>query len=786
MKQRVGKTLKDVAIQELKSEKRRNVMVIIAVALASFLISFTSMLGISLLQEAKNKVINTYEAVYLNVSEEDIEKLKNISEFEQIGEYYIIGEEKSDAGFVASFFYADNPMFHMARNQVVLSEGQAPESVDEIVVSKDWIEKYEKDAQLGKKIKLDVGNFSGEYIISGILEKSGEGTETFPFFISKDRLKEDKDYNKSAYLAYVHMNNNIEPEQMKEFYNKVAEKNKMKVSFHDNYFRYAEKESFLEQIPIMAAIAGIVLIGSCIVIQSIFQISIMDKIQSFGQLRTIGATKKQLKKIIKSEGRRLGVIGISIGIILGGLSSLILVPNGFEILSYLFTIVVTTVLCYSTLALSMIKPIKVAAKVTPIEASKLIIKDENIKSRKRNGKKLTPLSLGKMNFMRDKKKVFSIVASLSIGGILLLVICSIMLVQDPEQIARRFYPNGDFKIYLKSDRGLLDILKEGNPLNENLKKEVLAIPGVQGIEVGRKTTSYKFRLSDVTSSGLCDLITNENRKLIKQSLVEGSMPEETYGIILMSSMKDSEENLSIGKELEFSLGEKTIPVTIAGFFQASQLSIAQGHGKNGLDAPLLYIPEALAKELLPEIDNFDYSWEIVNNHEDSQNIEKELNRIVKTYPEIAVDTFSEMVDNYKIIYTTTYQMLQILSWLIFLFGIINLVNTTLANQLARKYENSILRAVGLTGKQFYKMIICEGIYYILGSIVTTLVIGIPISIVVSKKIGYITFGREVSYHFPFMYMTGYMVVLCSVVIVLSIWTVKKQQKQSIIDQLRDV
>ena len=69
---------------------------------------------------------------------------------------------------------------------------------------------------------------------------------------------------------------------------------------------------------------------------------------------------------------------------------------------------------------------------------------------------------------------------------------------------------------------------------------------------------------------------------------------------------------------------------------------------------------------------------------------------------------------------------------------------------------------------------------------TTLVIGIPISIVVSKKIGYITFGREVSYHFPFMYMTGYMVVLCSVVIVLSIWTVKKQQKQSIIDQLRDV
>ena len=37
------------------------------------------------------------------------------------------------------------------------------------------------------------------------------------------------------------------------------------------------------------------MIGGYIVIQSIFRISINDKIQSYGQLRTIGATPKQIK-----------------------------------------------------------------------------------------------------------------------------------------------------------------------------------------------------------------------------------------------------------------------------------------------------------------------------------------------------------------------------------------------------------------------------------------------------------------------------------------------------------
>lgn len=62
--------------------------------------------------------------------------------------------------------------------------------------------------------------------------------------------------------------------------------------------------------------SGLVFIGSYTVIKSIFQISIINNIRNYGQLRTIGATQKQVKNVVKREGRFLGFIGILFGIML--------------------------------------------------------------------------------------------------------------------------------------------------------------------------------------------------------------------------------------------------------------------------------------------------------------------------------------------------------------------------------------------------------------------------------------------------------------------------------------
>ena len=64
-----------------------------------------------------------------------------------------------------------------------------------------------------------------------------------------------------------------------------------------------------------------------------------------------------------------------------------------------------------------------------------------------------------------------------------------------------------------------------------------------------------------------------------------------------------------------------------------------------------------------------------------------------------MDTIATHIEYEKMQSSIILGSLQALSWLIFLFGVVNLINTTLSNQMSRKRENSILRSVGLTRKQ---------------------------------------------------------------------------------------
>ena len=123
---------KKLANKSLKSEKRRNLMVVIAVALAAFLICFTGIVSTSLTQMQRNQVVDTYEAVWMGVEENDIETLKGVPEFERVGGYYMLGEELSEQGYHASYVYCDAQMMEIAKAQMELLEGRVPEKANEV------------------------------------------------------------------------------------------------------------------------------------------------------------------------------------------------------------------------------------------------------------------------------------------------------------------------------------------------------------------------------------------------------------------------------------------------------------------------------------------------------------------------------------------------------------------------------------------------------------------------------------------------------------------------------
>ena len=776
---------KKLANKSLKSEKRRNLMVVIAVALAAFLICFTGIVSTSLTQMQRNQVVDTYEAVWLGVEENDIETLKGLPEFERVGGYYMLGEELSEQGYHASYVYNDAEMMEIGRDQMKLLEGNLPQKANEVVVSEYFLSTYGNNAKIGDTVTLDTESFHGDYVVTGIMDSVNEKeANTCAIILSKAALTEWKGFDPAGYRAYVHFKNSdqLGEELITSYCREIAEEYQLpNPSMNNKYFAYASKS--FDFLPIFGVIV-IVLIGGYIVIQSIFRISINDKIRSYGQLRTIGATPKQIKRIVKREGRKLGSIGILIGTVLGVCCGFLLFSKGFNAVSYAVMVSLTLISGWIMVSISIRKPVKIAAGISPIEAVRFTPVQKDIRSRKKNIK-LNPVSMGIANFKRDRKKTISIVASLSIGGILLMVVSSIVLVRSPEQIARLYFPDSDYKIYLQDLSE--EMLVKGNPLNEELKQEVLSVDGVTDIIVARQSLHTSIKTDANQNSGICDTLTDQNYAMVEAALTEGTMPTDSHSIVIHDQIVAYFEDMGVGSTVEFSSidGKQSIPVTISGVFSTSKMPVIFGHGRAHTDGSVFFAPKDLFYELYPEITTFDYSWSIVSNPKKAETVKAELKNIVAEHSNLALDEIDTAIAAEKSQNSAAFGSMQVLSWLVFLFGVINLINTTLSNQMSRKQENSVLRSIGLTQKQLCKMNICEGLCYAFFATLAILIVGFPISIVASREISIATFGGNVvPYKFPVLEMGLFILVLFGMELILSVWTIRRQKKQSLIEQMR--
>ncbi|MSA73123.1 FtsX-like permease family protein [Holdemania massiliensis] len=778
---------KKLAKKSLQSEKRRNLMVVIAVALAAFLICFTGIVSTSLTQMQRNQVVDTYEAVWLGVEENDIETLKGVPEFERVGGYYMLGEELSEQGYHASYVYCDAQMMEIAKAQMNLLEGRVPEKANEVVVSEYFLSTYGNNAKIGDTVTLDTESFHGNYVVTGIMDSVNEKeANTCAIILSKAALTEWAGFDPAGYRAYAHFKNSdqLDEELMTSYCREIAEEYQLPTpSMNNRYFTYASKQPF-DDFTLMAGVIALVLIGGYIVIQSIFRISINDKIRSYGQLRTIGATPKQIKRIVKNEGRKLGSIGILIGTVLGVCGGFLLFSKGFNAVSYVTTVILTLISSWIMVSISIRKPVKIAAGISPIEAVRFTPAQKDIRSRKKNIK-LNPVSMGIANFKRDRKKTISIVASLSIGGILLMVVSSIVLVRSPEQIARLYFPDSDYKIYLQDLSE--EMLVKGNPLNEELKQEVLSIDGVTDIIVARQSLYASIKTDVNQNSGICDTLTGQNYAMIEAALTAGTMPTDSHSIVIHDKIVAHFEDMGVGSTVEFSSvdGKKSIPVTISGVFSTSKMPVIYGHGRAHTDGSVFFAPKDLFRELHPEITTFDYSWSIVSDPKKDETVKAELKNIVAEHSNLALDEIDTAIAAEKSQNSVAFGSMQVLSWLVFLFGVINLINTTLSNQMSRKQENSVLRSIGLTQKQLCKMNICEGLCYAFFATLAILIVGLPISVVVSREMGSATLhGKVVPYQFPVLEMGLFILVLFGMELILSVWTIRRRKKQSLIEQMR--
>src|SRR5699024_10084426 len=155
----------------------------------------------------------------------------------------------------------------------------------------------------------------------------------------------------------------------------------------------------------------LVLVIGLLVIYSIFYISIMSRIQAFGQMQTLGMTARQIRRMVNLESSLLCLIGSLTGILPGMLLSGAV--TGQWSLSYMAGIGLTVFLCsYIFLMAFLQKPAKIASRITPWKA---LTWQEN--SDLPFSGRLSCRSLGKMRARKNRKKMFLTRLSMVAGGI---------------------------------------------------------------------------------------------------------------------------------------------------------------------------------------------------------------------------------------------------------------------------------------------------------------------------------------------------------------------------------
>ena len=780
---------KKLAKESLKSEKRRNFMIIIAISLAAFLMSMCGTLFFAF-QESQNNMA-TFQASYDNLTEDKIEKLRHQPEIEMVASLYNLGEIKMPEGYSLYLAYMDDAACYIARNQFTLKDGSMPSKENEIAVDREMVNKYFSNTAIGDKISFQINGKSQDFVISGITESSTESQGNYSCYISKSFVENSSNYNPAKYQSYVCFADadSTSKEILKERIASIGKEIGADYSLSFLFFRENMGLSF-ENILTFVSLSVLVLFAGITVIQSIFRISINEKIRNFGQLRTLGTTALQIKKMINYESRYLSWLGIPPGIVLGAIVGTVLGSNefssGFSPINIPFVMIGVSIICTLMVKLSVRKPLKIAATTSPIEAVRYIAyRNAPMQSRKHN-KKISPYSLALLNLGRDKKKTASTLLSLIFGGLLLFISASAAVSNTPEQFVReKFFVNGgSFRIYLSEES--VGKNETNNPLNESLKEELLNTKGIQKIIPLRDSVGMcHYSINGNATEGMCDIIsvqsTEGNFSFVEQHLIDGQIPKNQFEVLLTDGYM--ELGITKGTPIKITNSGEEIECIVSGFFDKS--FVGTENGTDAIDPANLIITQELAQQLFTNTENFAYSWEIITDKTYNDEIESAIQqKITSKEKGLSICSYNDAVEYMESSMNLLFGSLQMLSLLILLFGIINLINMTLSNHQARKQEISTLRSVGLSLKQLYRSLITEGLLYVLVSFGIVLLVGIPIAIPVSKAVG-ILFGMpNLSYQFPTMQIGGYLLILILLQLILSVWEIRDLKKRSLTEQMR--
>lgn len=531
---------------------------------------------------------------------------------------------------------------------------------------------------------------------------------------------------------------------------------------------------------ILGVSLALLLIGFAgyLIIYNIFQISVIRDIRFYGLLKTIGTTGRQIKSMIRKQALYLSGMGIPLGLLAGYLAGSALIPmimahsyyatDHYKVSANLLIFVGSTLFSLATVWISTTKPGKIAAKVSPVEAVRYMDPDCRIRHKKRRLPHSAKIyRMAAANLSRNRKRTILVILSMSLSLVLFNTVYTFSLGFDMDKFLSKFVDT-DFLIG-HADYFNYQYSGPENSLSESMIAAVEEEPGF--LEGGRlyanirdtECFSTQLKASDNTNAPINEMTGGafsavyglEDLLLSHLDVVEGSIDFEKLksGAYILEGVQESDDGELLWDTSHWKIGEK---VTLSNF-KGTGDSIAENERK-------------------------DYAFNV------SEGSDMAMEAFLKNYTEKV-----EPVMNYASKATRAAefsgmkQMILVvggaLSLLIGLIGVLNFINSILTSIITRRREFAMLQSIGMTRTQLLTMLMTEGLYYSLTSGLVSLVLAVLLSLLVVQNL-----TKELwffAYHFTILPLLLVIPLLAAIGILLPAAILRSVEKQSIVERIRE-
>ena len=622
----------------------------------------------------------------------------------------------------------------------------------------------------------------------------------------------------SSYIGIMELSTGMTKEDIGSKYN---------ISLNDNVLQFegiGVNSSYMRMLYLVGiVVVVIIIISSVFVIRNSFAISITERTRQYGMLSSIGATKKQIRKNVLFEGAILGLIGIPSGILLGILVNWILsivlnnlIGKVIDDVTFIYSVPVTAIILSVILAVITIyfsckASARRAAKLSPIDA---IRSNEDIKIK---GKKVkSPKIIKKLfgvggdiaykNLKRNRKKYRTTVISLVVSIAIFISITS--LVQYSFTVSNQALTDYKYNLQVSISGSNIDkneayntykkIAQDERVNSYTITKHLYINMSTKDLKLSKDGVEY---LTNLTSEYSEAIESGEDAEYVVVMLALGDDEYKRYISDLGLNYEDAKDKIIwiddferylynedgsyrkyIGEIYDYNRGDEiTFDVSGNGAEVVENVTapiIAQTTQKPmGLETTSYTEGTMIVSDEF--INRFDWIFgTLYVNSDDASGLEKDINA---NYQNIFTINIQEEADRQNslilIIAIFLYGFIIVIS----LIGVTNIFNTITSNMNLRSKEFANLKSIGMTKKEFNRMIRLESIFYGLKSII----IGLPLGILGSYLL-YLAFreGILMKYTFPVMPTVVAVVVVFLLIGGIMKYSLNKINKQNIIETIR--